>query len=287
MRKITCINQNWTFQIDSRKEQKVDLPHTWNAIDGADGGNDYCRSTGIYTRTLARPDFDPGAQRVFLEFDGVNSSAEVYLNDRRIGEHHGGYSTFRFDITEALADVNVLRVEADNRRNDTVYPQKADFTFYGGIYRDVKLLVVSRDHFELEDYGAPGLRITSTPQGEDAKVRVESFVCLAQVQKLSDYQVSVELTDQNGQTVASCCEPLRPYETIGVSNISEAAMVPQANARADMTLTIRKVHRWEGRQDPICTGQNAHFCAAASRPMRWRAALGCGSFRWTRTRASS
>ena len=250
MRKITCINQNWTFQIEKKEAQTVDLPHTWNAIDGADGGNDYYRGIGIYTRTLARPDFDPGAQRVFLEFNGVNSSAKVYINDKPIGEHHGGYSTFRFDITDVLEETNVLKVEADNRRNDTVYPQKADFTFYGGIYRDVKLLVVGIDHFELEDYGAPGLRITPKPQGAGASVRVESFVRLARTQRIGDYQVLVELLDADGGTVASVCEPVRPYKGINVTSIAVSALVPQANAQTDSVLTISDARRWDGCLDP-------------------------------------
>lgn len=250
MRKITCINQGWTFQINDKKECEVTLPHTWNAKDGADGGNDYYRGTGVYTRTLARPDFDPDAQRVFLEFNGVNSSAKVYVNDRLAGEHHGGYSTFRFDVTELLGEESEIKVLADNSRNDSVYPQKADFTFYGGIYRDVNLIVASSDHFELEDFGAPGLMVTSQVSGEGARVRVFGALRLADPETLSDFQVFAELLGADGEPAASVCEPLAPYRGLDCAAVTDDAIRPQANAQFDVTLTIAQAHRWDGLFDP-------------------------------------
>ena len=132
MSKTILLNQNWIFSKEGHDEP-VTLPHTWNAIDGQDGGNDYYRGTCSYTTVL--PDISlPENGRAVLQFDAVAMTAEVYLNEQKLAEHKGGYSAFCVDITDALRNgSNLLRVNVDNSDNDTVYPQKADFTFYGGI----------------------------------------------------------------------------------------------------------------------------------------------------------
>ena len=137
------------FTNQSGKKRPVDLPHTWNALDGQDGGNDYFRGTCVYEKTFAKPEFGAD-ERVYLQFHGVNASAKVVLNGTEVCTHDNGYSTFRKDVTELLKDENALLVEVDNSDNDRVYPQMADFTFYGGIYRDVELLTVSAEHFDLD-----------------------------------------------------------------------------------------------------------------------------------------
>ena len=132
MRRQIHLDGQWQFTHPKGSCATVTLPHTWNALDGQDGGNDYCRGTGIYEKDFSCPDFDPETQCVYLEFRGVNASAKVTLNGLEAMHHHGGYSTFRADVTQLLQKENHLRVEADNSVNDSVYPQKADFTFYGG-----------------------------------------------------------------------------------------------------------------------------------------------------------
>ena len=219
MRNRISLNKGWTFCGPDRTTTAVDVPHTWNAIDGQDGGNDYWRGSCTYTRSFDRPDFDPATQVVYLEFQGVNASADVTLNGKEVIHHDGGYSTFRADITALLADKNDLTVVADNSKNDRVYPQKADFTFYGGIYRDVDLIVVSKDHLDMDHFGGPGLKVTPTVDGKDGKVQVESWT---NVEKPS---VTVTLTDAQGKVVAS-------------------------GEGTDVTLTIPKVHLWDGVEDP-------------------------------------
>ena len=113
-----------------------------------DGGNDYFRGTCVYEKSIAKPQFDAN-ERVYLQFHGVNASAKVFLNEKEVCTHDNGYSTFRCDVTELLKDKNTLRIEVDNSVNDRVYPQKADFTFYGGFYRDVEFLIVPDIHFDL------------------------------------------------------------------------------------------------------------------------------------------
>ena len=157
MRHIIELKDGWQFTNLDGQTSEVSIPHTWNAIDGQDGGDDYKRGTCTYTLALQKPEFDPDTQEVWIEFDGVNASAQVSLNGQDVCSHDGGYSTFRANITELLRDENELTVEVDNSKNDRVYPQKADFTFYGGIYRDVHILIVPHSHFALSDHGAPAM----------------------------------------------------------------------------------------------------------------------------------
>lgn len=165
-RKIQSINEDWSFAKTSKVPstlpdswERVQLPHTWNAVDGQDGGNDYWRGTAMYCKKLPRPELEPGGRAV-LEFLGAAMTAEVWVNGQKLARHEGGYSTFRVDITDVLQDENMLCVSVDNGENDRVYPQKADFTFYGGLYRGVNLITVPTDHFELCKDGGPGIKVT-------------------------------------------------------------------------------------------------------------------------------
>ena len=218
MREITKIMKGWEFTGPDGTTTTVDLPHTWNARDGQDGGNDYWRGTCIYRTHFAAPQFNTASHQVWIQFDGVNASAHVVLNGSSVCNHDGGYSTFRANITELLRDENELTVEVDNSKNDRVYPQKADFTFYGGIYRDVSLMVVSKNHFTLDYFGGPGIRITPTVQGADASVQVTTW-------HDGEGEVSIELLDAAGNTVATGKGP-------------------------DITLTIFNAHLWNGVKDP-------------------------------------
>ena len=198
MRRYSTLREGWFFTGPDGKEVPVTLPHTWNAVDGQDGGNDYWRGTCTYRTEFAAPDFDPETERVWLEFRGVNASADVTLNGQPCLRHDGGYSTFRADITDLLQDKNMLSVAADNSVNDRVYPQKADFTFYGGIYRGVCLLVVNRHHFDLDYFGGPGIRVTARPcegyrQG-DVEVRTWT--------NAPEGAVTVRILDASGKEVA-------------------------------------------------------------------------------------
>ena len=218
MRKTTLLNQDWTFLYHDGTQTPVNIPHTWNNLDGQDGGNDYYRGTCLYRKTFIMPGFGAN-ERVYLEFRGVNASAKVVLNGETVAAHDGGYSTFRVDITGHLREENDLLVEVDNSVNDRVYPQKADFTFYGGIYRDVILMTVNENHFDLDYFGGPGIAVTPTVVGNDGSVRVKSW------HNAVNGTVSVKLLDQGGDVVAS-------------------------GEGTDTTLTISNVHLWDGIEDP-------------------------------------
>ena len=205
MSKAILLNTGWTFTKEGHDEP-ITLPHTWNAVDGQDGGNDYYRGTCSYTRTLEKPELSDG-DRVVLQFDGVAMTAVVSLNGEKVAEHKGGYSTFRADITDALHDgANELIVTVDNSDNDTVYPQKADFTFYGGIYRDVTLHVVPAAHFSLAENGAVPVKVTPIVTDLDARrceVTVEAAVVGAEsvTFTLDDQQTSVAAKDGTAKAV--------------------------------------------------------------------------------------
>ena len=181
MRTVFSLNDSWKFikaaDPTNAKGEPVALPHTWNAVDGQDGGNDYHRGTCWYTRDLTKPELDNG-KRIWLEIKGAAMTAEVYLNGEKLARHEGGYSTFRVDLTDHLGDNNVLAISVDNSDNDTVYPQKADFTFYGGLYRDVNLIIVPAAHFALGYCGTPGIKVTPVVDLEDrsAEVTVETWI---------------------------------------------------------------------------------------------------------------
>ncbi|EDN00864.1 glycosyl hydrolase family 2, sugar binding domain protein, partial [Pseudoflavonifractor capillosus ATCC 29799] len=219
MRNSICLNRNWTFYGPKGTPETINLPHTWNAVDGQDGGNDYWRGTCTYETTFPMPEFDPDTQTVYLEFQGVNASADVELNGTAVIHHDGGYSTFRAEVAGLLQAENHMTVRVDNSVNDRVYPQKADFTFYGGIYRDVTLLVANKHHFDLDFFGGPGLRITPALDGTTGKIRVESWT------NVENPTVEVILTDAAGATVAT-------------------------GQGADVTLDIPNVHLWDGVKDP-------------------------------------
>ena len=223
MRRIEKLMQGWSYKGRDCNRQAVSLPHTWNGKDGQDGGNDYYRGTCVYDNAFAKPQFDEETERVYLQFHGVNASAKVILNEREVKEHHGGYSTFRVDVTDELEEENQIVVEVDNSANDRVYPQKADFTFYGGIYRDVELLTVKKEHFDLDYYGAPGLKYWTEVHGKDADINVTTFI--NKEAKASDVKVVVELFDAEGHVVAE-------------------------EEGTEVTLHVPKVHLWDGLDDP-------------------------------------
>ncbi len=241
MRRFFSLNKDWHFQITGKYDERVDVPHTWNAIDGQDGGNDYLRALATYEKTFDAPDFDKDKERVYIQFDGVNSESTVYLNGEKMIRHEGGYSTFRTDITDYLKDVgNILKVNVDNRPNTRVYPQKADFTFYGGIYRDVNLIVVNKNHFDLDYYGGNGVQVKAKPvEGyQKAEGNVKLFV------NNIDCCVRLEISDAEGNVIyhSEIDQKTNKLETTDNSNSDVFCL--------EHSFLIDDVHLWEGVKNP-------------------------------------
>ncbi len=230
MRTILNLNRKWAFgkavsEIPAAIPAEwnfVNLPHSWNAIDGQDGDNDYFRGTCIYAKTIDKMDL-PQADRYYLEIKGANSSAEVYLNGKKLATHHGGYSAWRVDLTDSLEPMNLLAISVDNAANETVYPQMADFTFYGGIYRDINLICVNESHFDLDYYGGPGLKVTPIVEGADAKVEIEAYVSNSKMGQ----GLRFSILNAEGELV-----------TEGVTDEQKAVLL------------LNNVHLWNGKKDP-------------------------------------
>lgn len=223
MRKNIDFNQDWFFSKENENTQSVTLPHTWNNQDGQDGGNDYWRGTATYTKKFEKPEMNCD-ERLIIEFKGAAMTAEVFLNDKRIAYHEGGYSTFRADMTDKLEEVNELKVFVDNGVNDHVYPQKADFTFYGGLYRNVNLILVSKEHFELLKDGMPGIKITPQVKlpAKDVEVIVETW-------STGGDSVELNFTTENG-------------------NVHQ--MVKVTDGYSYSVITLKDAHLWDGIKDP-------------------------------------
>ena len=243
MSKHIVLNTGWTFTKQGHSEP-VTLPHTWNAVDGQDGGNDYYRGTCTYALQL--PDIQlPEGGRVVLQFDGVAMTAVVSLNGQRLAEHKGGYSTFRVDITDTLQDVNTLTVEVDNSDNDSVYPQKADFTFYGGIYRDVILHILPAAHFIMGENGAVPVKVmpvVTDLEKRRCEVTVEAFVAGAD---------TVQFTLDGKETVA-----------------------PVQNRTAKAVFMLENARLWDGLEDPCLYTVTARLDNGETQSVRF----GCRKF---------
>ena len=230
MRQIVNINRKWAFTKQAASVPSelplnwdwVNLPHSWNAIDGQDGDSDFYRGTCYYVKKLLKTDL-PETDKYYLEIKGANSSADVYVNGKVLAHHDGGYSTWRVDITNHLQHENLIVIAVDNAPNDKVYPQFADFTFYGGLYRDVNIVCVNDSHFELMYHGGPGLKITPVVNGKNADVEIETWLSNAK----AGQQIKYVVKDAEGNFV---CE--------------------KVTADTKVNFIIENAHLWHGRKDP-------------------------------------
>lgn len=260
MRNVMELKDNWMFVKEaenaadaaSKKGTAVSLPHTWNAVDGQDGGNDYHRGTCWYVTKFQKPELEAGSQ-VYVEFLGASVIADVYLNGEAVAHHEGGYSTFRVNLTDKLQEENVLAVALNNADNNYVYPQKADFTFYGGLYRMVNLIVVPESHFELDYAGGNGIAVTPTVECDEnrvptgkASVKVETWVAG------NADSVVITITGEE----------------------SESKTVSVVDGHAEATFELEHVHLWDGVDDPYLY----HAKAELSSGDVTETTFGCRSF---------
>ena len=203
MRNIISLNSGWSFTKEGKTEV-VALPHTWNAVDGSDGGNDYYRGTCVYERTLTAADI-PEGDLVYLEIPAANASAEVFYNDVSLASHDGGYSLFRAKLGSASVG-DQIRILVDNSANDRVYPQMADFTFYGGLYRGAALIGVNGSHFDLMDHGSSGLYVTPFLEEGKARITLQGVVS-ASDEALENLKVCYTILSQEGEKISSVTVP--------------------------------------------------------------------------------
>ena len=230
MRQLLNLNAKWFFTKEATEIpaevpvgwEALDIPHSWNSVDGQDGGNDYFRGTAYYAKQLRKAEL-PVAQQYYLEIQGANSSADVYFAGKHLAHHDGGYSTWRVNMTDVLGEEGLLVIAVDNAANDRVYPQVADFTFYGGLYRDVNMIAVSDSHFDLDYYGGTGIQVTPIIDGANANVDVQVYLTNAK----EGQTVRYTLTDADGAVVAQT-----------------------TTAETKASFVIENVRKWNGRKDP-------------------------------------
>ncbi len=215
MRNVINLNKGWKFiQQDAGLPaayptdwQDVDLPHTWNAVDGHDGNGSYDRGSYWYAKSFPTPRQPLAGGRVYVEIMAAGQQATVYVNGEKVTYHEGGYSIFRADITDLCKDGedNLLVVNCSNEYKDSVYPQSADFTFYGGLYRGVNLISVPNAHFDLDYYGGPGLKVTPKPCEKcgGATFELETYVTNPD----ENFTVLYSIKDPDGKEVAYACRP--------------------------------------------------------------------------------
>lgn len=234
MRQTVSLNHKWAFVMEPQgvpahlpmPAYYVNLPHTYNAIDGQDGGGDYFRGTCAYIKNLPFDEL-PEGEKLFLEIRGANSSADVYVGGHHLAHHDGGYSTWRVDVTDSVSHTGdtLIVVMTDNSPNETVYPQMADFTFYGGLYRDVNLIGVPASHFDLMHFGGPGLAVTPIVKGKDVQITTRAYLTGV----------------RDGQTL--CCV-IRDADGRVLSEQEAPANTPSFET------VLHDAHLWHGRRDP-------------------------------------
>lgn len=227
MRKTILWNDEWEFfkgnePGEDAAWESVRLPHTWNAKDGQ-GESDYYQGTAWYRRRLVR---QPDWEQVYIRFGAVSKSAKVWCNGTLVGEHEGGFEAFVLNLSPCLADgENEILVRADNDNGQAIYPRQADFTFFGGIYREAELLVFSEEgHIDVERFGTDAVFVT--PSARDGRVVIDVYVTGgdAVCATISDAQGGVAA--QAERTGISAAEPVR------------------------LELCVPGAHLWNGRTDP-------------------------------------
>ena len=247
MRTDVNLNSDWKFtkldESDAWKQiyddgnwEQVHIPHTWNAVDGA-SGTDYYKGACWYRKEFSLESSWEG-KRIFIEFQGSNSITDGYVNEQHIGQHRGGYSTFRFDITDHVrfGGTNILAVKVDNTIVDDVYPQKADFTFYGGIYRDVNLVIVHPVHVDLLDYGSQGAYIVQDQVTKDRTALTVKTRLANATEQEKKVRLWIDIFDYEGKTVTYAAR--------------EVTIPERETIVAEVPVVLDNPHLWHGRKDP-------------------------------------
>ncbi|MGN0561585.1 MAG: glycoside hydrolase family 2 TIM barrel-domain containing protein [Candidatus Fimenecus sp.] len=257
MRTTQTFLTDWLFCFDAKTEDTADfapvtLPHTWNNLDGQDGGNDYKRGVGLYKKTFAVK--KQADKCYYLDFLGVNAVCEVILNGQSVATHRGGYTRFCVPVTDALSDgENTLLVRADNSPFPDVNPLEADFTFFGGIYREVYFIETEAAHF-LPENGADGVKITvpNTPAvRNDAPVTVQVKTSENAVGKTLSVSVRVPSEFRGCPYIQNTDFPIDAVLSKNGETVAKQSVTLE-NTQTELCVHIQNPHLWNGRKDPFC-----------------------------------
>ncbi len=239
-RKDILLNKNWKFrfshQVDKNSSRRVDLPHTWNTEDALSGKTDYKRGIGNYEKSLyIEPEWE--GKRLFLRFEGANSVANVFVNHRHVGEHRGGYGAFIFEITDLVkyGEQNPVLVRVNNGEQLDVMPLVGDFNFYGGIYRNVHLLVMEKVCVSPLDYASSGVYLEQQVVNEK-EAEVLARIHLSNKGEAQEIGLRVVVKD-NHRVISQ--EEKNIYLNQG------------EDSQESKALHIPHPHLWNGREDPF------------------------------------
>ena len=248
MREIISLNENWTlsFPKGDHATEQVNLPHTWNAVDGNDGNGSYLRTTGVYTRTFVQPKQPLAGGRTYVEVLAAALNSTVKVNGQVATTHEGGFSIYRADITDLCHEgENELSIEVSNEDTPSMYPASADFTFYGGLYRGVNLISVPNAHFDLDYYGGPGIMVTPVPTEDGgANFTIKSFV----TNPADDLTVLYSIEDCYGNEVASAVRGSADTEVTIYTPDAQLWSMDEPN----LYTVIAKLQRNNEAVDEIC-----------------------------------
>ncbi len=298
-RTTICINNNWRFQYEANVTEAIavdtdealwkaiSIPHTWNAEDGTNGGNNYNRGKGWYRKNVTIPS-DFSGKEVYLEFDGVNTLTCLYIDGTRIPytdhegatstTHNGGYTGFRYRITDYVSpgQTHLIAVCADNSKVMTVAPIEGDWTFYGGIYRDVNLVAVPKTHFDMLDYGSTGLYITALPKDNNDLDGEWILTVQANLVNSDDKETTVDIKTTLRQPeefigIHEISETLTPFDENSmygdavIATAVENVTIPAESVYSyTKTYTVTDPRLWNGKNDPYRYQFDAEICVGGT-----------------------
>ena len=247
-RQVLDISPGWRFVVGQHQRaefpdypdagwQVVDLPHTWNALDGQDGGNNYRREIAWYRKRVDVP-LGWAGKRIFVTFNGANTVADAFINGVPLGRHVGGYAAFTYDITEHVRPgaENVIAALVSNVPDRNIAPIFADFTFCGGLYRSVVLTATGTAHVSLTDFSSPGVYLRQQHVAKDrAEVQIRTLVRNDAAQAVAA-ALEIDIGDAEGASVAHVKRKL------ALGSFAEASDVE--------AVTIAQPRLWDGRRQP-------------------------------------
>ncbi|MCC8144950.1 MAG: discoidin domain-containing protein, partial [Bacteroidales bacterium] len=245
------------INFDDTSWETINIPHTWNATDAQDGGNNYLKTVGWYRKSLTWQESYAG-KKIFIEFLGANTKAECFVNGTSVGLHKGGYTAFRFDITDKLtAGENVIAVKVDNRIDQEIAPLSGDFSFYGGIYRKVSLVIADAVHVDLMDKGASGLYLSTTEVSKESAVLEVKAKVLNNTTEAKQLTLKAELKHPaHFNAIADVPKPAFDINTMAhggdaIKVLSETVTIPAGESfEFKKEVTIDNPRLWDGKKDP-------------------------------------
>lgn len=240
-RKEILLNENWKFrfswQVQNSSERRVDLPHTWNAQDALSGKQDYYRGVGNYRKEIDIPS-EYNGKRLFMRFEGANTVTNLFINQKHVGEHRGGYGAFVFDITDFVeyGKKNEVLVRVNNSLQLDIMPLVGDFNFYGGIYRDVYLIVTENQQISLTDYASPGVYLIQEEVSRN-QAKINAKVMLSNYDSGRNAELGIKVFDGTKEII----------------NEKKNTHLPQGiNKEEQFSITLNKPRLWNGLKDPFC-----------------------------------